>query len=292
MLLREKLEEFSFSPNEQILVDYLLKSGYQISKKSTSQIAKETFTSKSTLVRLAQKLNYAGWNDLKKAFLAELTYLDRFSPAVDANQPFSARDPFMTIAGKIAQLESSTIDDTLSLIHHDSLAQATQLLAQAATIQVFALSNNLLISQEFCHNLKHIKKPVNHHHLQSELVFAAELADSQDCALLISYSGESTVLIQVAQLLQAKKIPIVLITSLGENTLTNYADCLLRISTREKLYSKIASFSADLSVIYLLDVLYSCLFSLNYQENFQLKRKVAGKVEQDRSSDTSILKEN
>ena len=45
------------------------------------------------------------------------------------------------------------------------------------------------------------------------------------------------------------------------------ADCVLPICTREKQYSKIATFTTDSSIAYVLDVLYSCLFALDYEKN-------------------------
>jgi hypothetical protein len=45
------------------------------------------------------------------------------------------------------------------------------------------------------------------------------------------------------------------------------------ISSREKLYSKIANFSTEESINYILNTLFSCYFSQNYEEN--LKNKIA-----------------
>ena len=76
-----------------------------------------------------------------------------------------------------------------------------------------------------------------------------------------------------------------MITSIGDNTLSKNADCILRICTREKLYSKIATFSTDSAITYLLDVLYSCIFALDYDRNLNLK------IETGRFSTVDILKE-
>ncbi|MFL4358858.1 MurR/RpiR family transcriptional regulator [Streptococcus uberis] len=59
MFINEKIELSAFSPSEQKVVDFILKEKEHISEWSTSQIAKETYTSKSTLVRIAQKLGFS-----------------------------------------------------------------------------------------------------------------------------------------------------------------------------------------------------------------------------------------
>lgn len=76
MLLQERLETHPFSPSEKVIVNYLLEQNYDIKTKSTAEIAKETFSSKSTLTRVAKKLNYDGWNSLKTDYLNELDYLE------------------------------------------------------------------------------------------------------------------------------------------------------------------------------------------------------------------------
>ena len=66
MLLREKIETGHFSSSEKTVVDYILKEGTHIQNKTVKEIAEATYTVPSTLIRIAKKLNYNGWNDLFK----------------------------------------------------------------------------------------------------------------------------------------------------------------------------------------------------------------------------------
>ena len=198
----------------------------------------------------------------------------------------------MSIAGKIAALEKESIEDTLSLITHDDLQKAIQIMRKASCIHLFAVSNNLLITQEFKHNMSRIQKDVRIHGLQNEITFDAILAQSDSCAIIVSYSGETYVLDKIANTLNNKNIPIIVITSIGDNTLSRKADCTLRICTREKLYSKIATFSTDRAITYLLDVLYSCMFALDYDYNLNLKIETSKTIENGRFSTLDILKED
>ena len=86
-------------------------------------------------------------------------------------------------------------------------------------------------------------------------------------------------------------IPIIAITNIGENTVSRNADVVLRICTREKLYSKIATFSTDISFEYILDLLYSCIFALNYDKNVERKTKISSMIEKGRFSTIDIMKE-
>lgn len=292
MLLQEKLKICSFSTSEKQIANYMISQQKNIQEKSITEIAEETFTSKSTLVRLAKKLNYPGWSALKQDFLEEIAYLEKSISNIDANFPFSNRDSLMTIANNIAQLEKEAIEDTLSLITHNDLRHSVTLLEKATKIHVFAVSSNLNLIDKFQHKMKRIKRDVVVHKTQSEILFDSFLADKQSCAILVSYSGETTILFEVAKLLQQNGIPIILLTSFGDNTLSHVADVVLHISTREKLYTKISSFSTDVAIEYILDILYSCIFAENYENNLAIKLSSSRHIERDHFSNTSILSEN
>ena len=110
-------------------------------------IAEATYTSTSTLIRTAHKMNFDGWNELKQAYLKETEYLESQVSDVDANIPFERNETIMNIAQKIAVLQKESIDNTLSLITHDALQKAIQIIRKADCIHLFAVSNNLLITQ-------------------------------------------------------------------------------------------------------------------------------------------------
>ena len=50
-----------------------------------------------------------------------------------------------------------------------------------------------------------------------------------------------------------------------------YSDFHLYISPYENHYKKISSFSTRLSLLYILDVLYTCYFELDYKDNVKKK---------------------
>ena len=291
MLLQERLETQPFTTSEKQVVDYLLEQQLNIQNKTTAEIAAATFSSKSTLVRIAKKLNYSGWTALKADFLNELDYLEKSVSCIDANYPFTKRDSLMTIANKIARLEIESIEDTLSLITHDDLRKVVDMIAKSSEINIFAASNNLLVAQEFSHQMSRIKREVKIHSIQGEILFNAYLAKQDSCGLIITYSGETGSLNQVAKLLVEQNIPVITITSMGENTTARYADAILRLCTREKLYSKISTYSTDAAINYLLNVIYSCVFALDYDANVALKIASSKKIENDRFSDSEILRE-
>lgn len=136
MLLKERMMIYPFSPSEKIIVDYILEKENKIKNSSTKMIADETYTSPSTLVRISKKLGYNGWNDFKSAYFEEVDYLNTHFQDIDPNFPFTNQDTIMNIAGKIADRHIESAKDTLSLMKHNDLQKAVQILRQADAVRV------------------------------------------------------------------------------------------------------------------------------------------------------------
>ena len=291
MLLSEKMKQTDFSNAESALVEYILAKGTAIEPLTIKEIAEANYVHPSTLIRVAKKLGYKGWLELREEFLAEQTYLQTYFEDVDANFPFQTNDGLMTIANKIASLERTTIDDTLSLLNHDELQKAKQLLLNAKQIKIFGSNANLLISQDFALKMRRIQKNVVMSQTMGEDAYEAFNSQEDTCAILISYTGENGFIMQIAKILQKQNIPIIALTSIGENTLASFSQAVLRMTTRERLYSKIGNFTINSSICYLLDVLYSCIFAEDYQKNLNHLIEVSELVDK-RTTSSAIMAES
>ena len=291
MLIREKLENSDFSNTEQTVVDYVLEHTLEIENMTIKEIAQICYTVPSTLVRISHKMDYKGWSELKKALVEEEKYLQSYFFNVDANLPFNENDTIMSISNKIATLKKESIDDTLSLLDHDNLQKAVNLLNEKQFIHIFSVSQNPLLVSKFGYDMMRLHKDVIIHNQQYDFTYESYLINQDACALLISYTGITPVICECAQILKDHNVPIIGMTSIGDNRLSLLSDCVLRLSTRERLYSKINSYSTDESIIYLLELLYSCLFKLNYRQNFEEKIRLSQLTDTRKYIKNKIIKE-
>jgi len=291
MLLREKMQSIRLSNNEKAIIDFVLEKEELIKDYTINMIAEETYTSPSTLIRVAKKLGFNGWHELKESYLKELKYLMSHFVDLDANYPFSKNDSIMKIANKIRQLHTESCQDTLELLMHDDLQKAIRLIDKCQNLHIFAIGNLCYAGEEFAYKMNRINKRTYTPTTQSTLFHDAAMLTKKDCAICISYSGETADMIETVRYLKQNNVPIIAITSLGDNSLSNVADVVLRISTREKSVSKIAAYVSLESISLILDILYSCYFSLKYDENIDYKLKVAKRVESNRRIDNKIISE-
>ena len=276
-MLIHKIEKTHFSESESIIIDYLLKKGEEIKDMTISQISQQTYTSPSLLIRISKKLGYNGFNEFKAAYIKELEYMYA-NREIDASIPFTINDNMMTIAHNIIQLEKETLDDTLSLLNHDDLQKALQLLRICDEIDIYGVSSNVYLAETFKQNMNRIQKRVNLCYTTGSTQVQAIMSTPKKCAILISYSGRTPFIIDVAKKLREKKTPIIALTNIAENELSSLADVTLHISSRELINTKIGDFASTQSVKSLLDILYSCLFSLDYKKNLDYRIQVGKEI--------------
>ena len=288
MLIEERIDDINWTANEKIVIEFIRNKQENIRHYTTTMIAKETYTSPSILVRIANKLGYDGYLAFKDAYLEEMTYLKSRFKNIDANKPFKANDDIMTIANKITKLKTESLEDTLSLINHDDLRKASNLIEKCEVIKIFAISNLCFLAEEACFKFRHIGKKCETYSYSNMMYQEAIMSDSQTCAICISYSGVSNELIETAKLLKNNDVPIIAITSIGENDLSKISNVKLSLTTREKSYTKIAGFSTIESISLVLDILYSCYFASNFDNHFAYKTKVAESTEKRKKTNIII----
>ena len=274
MYLFQKIEEAVFKQYDarRTIGEFLLANREQLTQYTMDDIAKLTHTSKATLVRFAKYFEYSGWKEFMYAFTHEVVQFEANGFTIDTNIPFTRSADTLEIIENIANLRIQTIKETTSLMSVSEINQAAQILNQAETIIIYGRSPNSYFGELFKRNLNTIHKKAFVADTDESGLISNTLTQ-KDCAVLISYSGnnsDSYPMKNIKYLLH-HRVPIISITSGGENYLRDYSTIVLNVSSREKLYSKIANFSTEESIQLILNILYAKVFSLNYDENMATK---------------------
>lgn len=294
MLISQKLEEMmvKYQDSRSTVSKYLLDQRLNLEYFTMQQIADETFTSKATLVRIAKKLGYPGWNNFFKAYIDELKYKKTHFSDISHNYPFKRGDSTQKILDTICQLRMESTWQTARLMDLDTLNQSARLLVRSKRIALFGISTNQLLLEIFRRKMLTIGKHTDIIHQAETALYASSLT-SEDCAIMLSYSGnnERRNPMNLLNRLKENHVPVIAVTSMGDNYLRQNADHVLTIFSQERLYSKISTFSTEASIEYILDVLFSCCFALDYDKNLQYKISSSKSVEIHRYSELQEIKE-
>lgn len=292
MLLTERIENAKLSNAEKEVAKFILSQKNNLKGLTTRQIASMGYTTPSTLVRFGKHLGYRGWSDFLEAFLDEVDYLERFFKNIDVNKPFEPQDDTKTIANKIVTLCKESIDDTMKMIDYNVIKQSVDLMISSKKIYIVAISTSMDCCRLFKSNMIRIGKSVTLESNHGDQMNSILLATPEDCAIVVSYSGSSTNVVRETQTLYGKNVPIILITGRGENSMNQLASHIINISTREKLYSKIAGFSSQESIHLILNILYSCYYARNYNINWNNRIEIAKHGDISRKATSQIMMEN
>lgn len=295
MLLTQKLEQMTCTSQDaqKVISEFLLKERKRISRYSMQEIADETFSSKSTLVRVAKKLGFSGWNEFMAAYQEEIRYLETHKTDVNVNKPFDGGSTPMEIAGNIAAVKRASIQETMEMLHPETVNQIVDALIAARRICFFGISVNRYLGELFQHKLLLIGRSVELIN-QVEERYQAESLREGDCAVVVSYSGNDMERNPIHLLPTLKKhgVTIIGLTSMGDNLLRSYSDYVLTIASQEKLYSKIGSFATESSILFLLDTIFGCYFARNFEENLDYKVTMARAVDKRRYSTSEGIRED
>lgn len=291
MLIIEKLKSQTFSEAENSIAQYLIQHVHEIDQLTTQNLASFTHTNPNSVMRLAKKLGFTGWTDFKTQYQQEWQYLNSQFTSIDANLPFDAQDDLMTIAHKMSQLEQNTIEDTAELVDRQILRKAQNLILEAKEVIVFAAYTNALIAKDFVSKMRRIGINIRVSSEYDYSVYEAYNSSQDTCGIIISYTGENETNVECGKYVKQNGGKIISLTNIGDNRIARMSDCNFKITTRERLYSKIGNFTTHTSIIYLLNLIYSVIFAANYQDNLAHLIQIGQDYDR-RITTTAIIEEN
>ncbi len=274
MYLFQKVEEMMYRDHDarQAVCEFVLKERTQLYKYTIGEIAERTFTSKATVVRFAKSLGYEGWKEFKKAYIEEIRFLETQHGYIDVNFPVQPHDSTENIIESMKALQIESIQDTSNLLKPEIIDQAVEYLLKANYIMIFGLSPNQYIGELFKRRLMTIGRHVSVVS-SGEYGIASRSLGPNDCAIVISYSGNNPESEPQKQIrtLKEREVPMVGITSGTGDYMREQIDCILTMSSREKLYTKISNFSTEESLSFILNVLFTSYFVKDYHRNSLFK---------------------
>ena len=278
MDLQTKLASESFSGTEKAVVEYFINHFDSVVDMTTLQVAKHTFTSNATVVRVCQKLGYKGFNDFKLKYLTEQKPDFPAAEKLDANFPIQSGDKVETIATNIAALKEAAIEETKSLLDYAYLQEAIALLESAETINVYCSHSTIAHAKEFQYHCMRIGKRVIVASGPGEQDYYASRSTEDHVAILLSYTGETHETIGDAKLCRYGGTKTISITSFGQNSLSEACDYNFFIPPWEKYYSKIGQFASSAGFSYILDLFYSGIFEKDYLSNYEYMLEHTGRL--------------
>ena len=264
-------ENKELSKNERILADYILKHPEDVLKMSSKDLGKECFVSTATVYRLCDKLGLSGFSDLKIKIISSLDDYRKSNEDFNFDFPVNQFQTHYEIIQKIKEDYEQTLNLTANLFSLDQLRLIASAMEKAQIIDVYTSAGNINFALNFQFQMQEIGIQVNVPVDEYQQRLIAASSNENHLAIIITFGGRGILSDILPRILHKVKTPIVLISSYDYTFKDFDPDYQLYISSYENHYKKISSFSTRLSILYILDVLYTCYFKLDYQENIEKK---------------------
>jgi DNA-binding MurR/RpiR family transcriptional regulator len=159
-------------------------------------------------------------------------------------------------------------------LEKDKLNEAVDLLEKADKIFLFATGDSQIRARSYQNKFIKINKHLIIGDEYGESAWNALSMGKNDCALFISYGGNSPTHKKIIKYLNSMKIPCILLTANTEQETSKLCDLVIEVPYDEFDFFKVGTFSSQISFEYILDTLFSILYAREYTKNLNsLKKK-------------------
>ena len=269
-LLKLREQSRQFSTTEQEIAGHILENPQLVVDMSIHELAKHTFSSASSIVRLCNHTGYSGYKEFRKAVTYELAMREQ-SKRVEQRE-ISHSDSLQDIIDKITYANIISLEETRELMDIHVLQSCIDLIKNARVIYMFGLGASLVAAHDaYLKFIRLNKLCVINEDWHSQLVQARN-ATAEDVAIVISYSGATVEAIECMKALREKKTPIIAITRFVQSAVSDLADYKLYTAANESVFRS-GAMSSRLSQLNIIDILYTALANDSYEETLdQLSR--------------------
>ena len=262
--LREKSK--LFSPTEQEIVSHILKNPQVVVDMSIHDLAKYTYSSASTIVRLCNHTGYAGYREFRKAVAQELAVREKTKKV--EQREISHSDSIREIIEKITYKNIVSLEETMALMDEKVLDNCVELIRNSRAVYLFGMGASLCAARDAYLKLLRLNKLcVINEDWHSQLLQARN-ASSKDLGIVISYSGATVEVIECMKALKENRTPIIAITRCIDSPVAELADQKLYTTANESIFRS-GAMSSRMSQLNIIDILYTALANREYYDSVE-----------------------
>jgi DNA-binding MurR/RpiR family transcriptional regulator len=273
MAVLEVLErEDGFTDIEADLARYICANADEVCRMTISDLAKASFTSNATIVRLCRKVGVKGYRDLRVELAADLEKRRSQRANVDADHPFVAGQSVDDVISSVLTLKREALDTCYASIHSGEVERVARAIRDASQVYLYGNGDSEITAMAFANLLIKVGVRAVVANQFGESSSMARTARRGDVVIAVSYSGQILdAMANVIPIYQERKCKLVLLSAAKAPMGFNYS---FRIPAKESGMGKVATFYSQTCFRFILECIYSEVFELDYEAN--QTRKDAG----------------
>ena len=198
--------------SEKVVFNYIYNHQKEVIDMKITDLAREALTSKTVIINMAQKLGFLGYADFMGVYLHEC---------------FLAWKKRKKNKNKYEELENELKDNiqkTFSLVNIEDIKGVVREIQKARTIYIAARGTSKAVGSHLNHLLLTLGIRcifLEDYNLTS---IVSRTLDINEIVILISLSGKTEKILEVANIAKLRKAKVISITCFDRNSLSNIAD--------------------------------------------------------------------
>ena len=274
MILEQLKDKSHFTHQEQAVAAYILDNLETIPKMSVEQLAKESFTSKATVIRLCKKLELEGYQELKFKLISEMVETIRVNQLLN-KEPITEQSSYHDIVATLPILYDKAITDTKLCMNKNVMLRIANRISQAERLDIYGSGISYILAQSAAFKFATLGmectayESVNAHYLMA-------WKKKKSVSFVITFTGSNPGMISTAKYLKkTTNTYVVGIVGKHNHEIKKWCDEIVDIPSRDSLLSLkvVTSFTAT---TYVLDIFFSLFLSQTYEEHVKSSLEMVG----------------
>jgi DNA-binding MurR/RpiR family transcriptional regulator len=197
---RIQIYEYRLNDTDDQVIEYVQKNRDKVVHLSIQKLAEQLFIVPNTIVRLAKKLGYEGFAELKLALKKEQD--DKGNRLLDI---------------------SESIKKTYEMIDKEAVDVVVRRIRQSAKVLFYGVGDSLPFCVMMVQNLRCAEKRAEYFMHRHEMLQSAETIHPRDIVFVISATGETKQVLEAVRIAKENGAFVISLTHLCDNTLARIA---------------------------------------------------------------------
>jgi len=249
--------------SEKKVADYIKKNYERVIHLSIVEVAEESGTSESTVVRLCKALEYRGFQDFKIHLARECR-----EPASQIHESIEKEDDPILIKKKVFESDLRAVSETLEVLDDAAFRKAVELLAGANMVEFYGTGGSGSVAFDARHKFLKIGRKCFAYCDVDLQAMSASILGKGDVAFGISHTGGSKHIIEALKLAKEGGASVIAITNYGRSPVTKISDVVLFTSSRETAF-KSDALSSRIAELVIIDALWAAVAFRDYEKSYK-----------------------
>ncbi len=265
MILDEMLKSSKLTGQEREVLDFISNNPQRVLGMTVHEVAKASFSSSSTVIRLCQKAGVSGFTEFKYKLATELPTIIELDDDLKSNG-FNGNEASREVLDRIETVHRNSLKYTKNIFNTELLNRVASLLKSADRIEIYGDGLNYPLAQLFCLNFQEVG-------VEAEAYDSLNLMHAKvyrnrkvrPLAFILTHTGNNEHMYGIAKKLKTEDYKIVVVCDSVKRSICRLCDETMVIKTTKNTL-ELSNIVYISSIQYLFDVLMSLKMLNNYSE--------------------------